>query len=85
MTVAETALKDPESAAATVPILLELPGDAIDKMEHFRFESSFDEMAIKLREEAIRRFALGLEVPAEILLGLGDINHWSTHAIPVCW
>ncbi|KAA9379628.1 hypothetical protein F5972_08210 [Microbispora cellulosiformans] len=77
MTVAETAYKDPESAAATVPIILEVPADKIGEMRWLTFESDFDELAIRLREEAIRRFATGLEMPAEILLGLGDTNHWS--------
>lgn len=76
MTVAETAIKDPESAAATVPIILEVPAEAIDAFKLLKFDSEFDELAIKLREEAIRRFATGLEIPAEILLGLGDVNHW---------
>lgn len=76
MQVMETAIRDPESAAATVPIILELPEDSIAAIKHITFESDFDELAIKLREEAIRRFAIGLEIPAEILLGLGDINHW---------
>ncbi|MEZ0073603.1 hypothetical protein [Planotetraspora sp. GP83] len=76
MTVAETAYKDPESAAATVPIILEVPADTISDMKLLTFESPFDELAIKLREEAIRRFATGLEIPAEILLGMGDVNHW---------
>ncbi|MDX3239374.1 hypothetical protein PV392_27540 [Streptomyces sp. ME03-5709C] len=78
MTVAETAIKDPESAAATVPIILEVPADAIDAFKLLKFDSDFDELAIKLREEAVRRFAVGLEIPAEILLGLGDVNHWCT-------
>ncbi|MEU1815151.1 hypothetical protein ABZ543_08130 [Streptomyces roseifaciens] len=77
MTIAETAIRDPESAAATVPIILELPADTIAEFKHVKFESEFDELAIKLRDEAIRRFATGLEIPAEILLGLGDVNHWS--------
>lgn len=81
MTIAETAIRDPESAAATVPILLELPADTISEFKHLTFESEFDELALKLREEAIRRFATGLEIPAEILLGLGDVNHWGAWAL----
>ncbi|MCX4550593.1 MULTISPECIES: hypothetical protein [unclassified Streptomyces] len=81
MTIAETAIRDPESAAATVPIILELPADAIAEFKHIKFESEFDELAIKLREEAVRRFATGLEIPAEILLGLGDVNHWGQWAL----
>lgn len=76
MTVAETAIREPESAAATVPIVLEVPAEAIAAFKLIKFDSEFDELAIKLREEAVRRFATGLEIPAEILLGLGDVNHW---------
>ncbi|RPK58201.1 hypothetical protein EES44_24350 [Streptomyces sp. ADI96-15] len=81
MTIAETAIRDPESAAATVPIILELPADTISDFKHLTFESQFDELALKLREEAVRRFATGLEIPAEILLGLGDVNHWGAWAL----
>ncbi|MFC4060235.1 hypothetical protein ACFOWE_18175 [Planomonospora corallina] len=76
LTVAETAYREPESAAATVPIILEVPADTISDIKRLTFESEFDELAIRLRDEAIRRFANSLEIPAEILLGLGDINHW---------
>jgi len=76
MTIAETAIREPESAAATVPIILEVPPESIPDFKLITFESNFDELALKLRDEAIRRFATGLEMPAEILLGLGDINHW---------
>lgn len=81
MTVAETAYKEPESAAATVPIILEVPAEAIGQIQRLTFESDFDELALKLRDEAIRRFATGLEVPAEILLGQGDVNHWGAWAL----
>lgn len=81
MTIAETAIRDPESAAATVPIILEVPAEAISDFKHLSFESTFDELALKLREEAVRRFAVGLEIPAEILLGLGDVNHWGAWAL----
>lgn len=77
MEVAATAIREPESAAATVPIILEIPADLVGKVEWLTFESGFDELAMKLRDEAIRRFAAGAEIPAEILLGLGDSNHWS--------
>ncbi|MEU0181429.1 hypothetical protein ABZ312_09590 [Streptomyces sp. NPDC006207] len=81
MTVAETAIKEPESAAATVPIVLEVPAESISDFKLLTFESDFDDLALKLREEAVRRFAIGLEIPAEILLGLGDVNHWSAWSL----
>lgn len=76
MTVAETAYKEPESAAATVPIILEVPAEMIGDIKRLTFESDFDSLAKELREECIRRFATGLEMPAEILLGMGNVNHW---------
>lgn len=81
MQIAETAIRDPESAAATVPIILEVPSETIADFKLIKFDSDFDELAIKLREEAVRRFATGLEIPAEILLGMGDVNHWGQWAL----
>lgn len=74
--VAETAIKDPESAAATVPIILEVPEGATPP-EWISFASEFDSLAVQLREEAVRRFAAGLDTPAEILLGQSEANHWT--------
>jgi hypothetical protein len=79
--VASTAIREPESAAATVPIVLEVPGDLISGVKLLRFDSEFDALALQLRDEAIRRFATGADVPAEVLLGLGDTNHWGAWAI----
>lgn len=77
MEVAATAIREPDSAAATVPIVLEVPAEAISSIKWLTFQSDFDEIAIRLRDEAIRRFITGLELPSEIVTGLGDLNHWS--------
>lgn len=79
--VASVAIREPDSAAATVPIVLEVPGDLINGVKWLQFTSEFDAVAIQLRDEAIRRFAVGADVPAEVLLGLGDSNHWGAWAI----
>jgi hypothetical protein len=79
--VASTAIREPESAAATVPIILEVPGDLIAGVKWLQFSSEFDALAIQLRDEAIRRFATGADVPAEVLLGLGDASHWGAWAL----
>ncbi|GGZ73249.1 hypothetical protein ACFOOM_00920 [Streptomyces echinoruber] len=80
--VAATAIREPDSAAATVPIVLEVPAESISDIKWLSFESTFDELAIRLREETIRRIANAVEVPSEILLGhLGDVNHWGAWAL----
>jgi hypothetical protein len=82
MEVAETAYREPESAAATVPLILEVPAEHIAAIKRITFESDFDDLALRLRDEAIRRFATGQDVPPEIVLGLGgSTNHWSAWAV----
>lgn len=75
------AIKNRESAAALVPIILRGPAEYIDKIKHFDFETSFSEQVPELRLAAIRRLALGMDVPPEILTGSADSNSWSAWQI----
>jgi hypothetical protein len=81
MQVAETAIREPETAAATVPIVLEVPAEVGGAIQHLTFESAFDDLALKLRDEAVRRFATGMDIPAEVLTGMGTTSHWSAWLI----
>ena len=72
-----TAIRDRDSASAVMPIILTGPDDAIDKVRHLTFATPFDSSTKELRDEAIRRLALGLEAPPEVLLGLGNSTHWN--------
>ena len=78
---ASTALGDPSSAASLVPIILQAQGEYLDKVRHVKLGSEFTDVVMKLREAATKRLALSLDVPAEILLGTGDMNHWSAWQI----
>jgi hypothetical protein len=71
-----TAIKDRADSSALVPILLQAPGEHLDKVRHLVFSTPLDEQAIALRSEAIRRLALGMDMPPEVLTGTGEINHW---------
>ena len=75
------AIQDPSSAAAMVPIILKAPGEHLDKVRHITLESEVTEMSLRTRDSAIRRLALSLKVPPEMLLGLSQGNHWSAWAI----
>lgn len=89
-----TAIGDRDSAAALVPVVVRAPGALIKAAQHFTFATPLDEKALDLRAEGIRRLALGLDQPPEVLLGLSDSNHWSawqideaalkTHIEPTC-
>ncbi len=71
------AIRDREDAAALVPILLQANGEYLDKVRHLTFSTPLDEQAIELRKEAIRRLALGMDMPPEVLTGTSDMNHWN--------
>lgn len=74
-----TAISDRSSAAALMPVGLVVPDDSLDSAgawKHISFSTPLDKEARQLREEAIRRLALGQAVPPEILLGVGNMNHW---------
>lgn len=70
-------IKDRASASALVPIVITAPAEAISAVKHLTFWSELDSQAIELRTEAIRRLALGMDMPPEVLQGNTDANHWS--------
>lgn len=72
-----TAIRDRGDASALVPIVVTAPGEHIDKMRHLTFWSELDRQAVELRNEAIRRLALGMDMPPEVLQGVSDSNHWA--------
>lgn len=71
-----TPISDRSSAAAYVPLVAVVPDDAAEKFTHMTFDKNFDKELRPLRDEAIRRLALGQDAPPELLLGVGGMNHW---------
>lgn len=69
-------LNDRGSAAAVVPLVVKVPGELVDKMKHLSFSTPFDGKVTELLENAIKRLALGLDIPPEILTGTSGMNHW---------
>lgn len=85
--VAQQAMADPMSPAACIPIPIgfEIP-DLTDVdprllMQHLTFADGVDDKLLKLRDSAIRRVATAIELPAEILLGMADMNHWGASQV----
>jgi len=64
-----------------VPIMVQVAGEFIDKIKWVTFATPFAAETLNLRTEAIRRLALGLDLPPEILLGQGSTNHWGAWQI----
>ncbi|MFL6114748.1 MAG: hypothetical protein ACJ786_25855, partial [Catenulispora sp.] len=75
------AVEDRSSPASLVPLLAKVPPDALAQVQHLTFGADLIERIAEMREAGIRRLALGLDMPPEQLLGLGDSNHWSSWQI----
>jgi hypothetical protein len=69
-------INDRSNASAVVPLTVSVPDESIDKFRHMSFAGPLDAEARELRDEAIRRLALGQDCPPELLLGVGGMNHW---------
>lgn len=80
--VAQTAYEDEDSMAALIPMFATVPGEQVKNVSHLKFDNSVTDIAIKTRNDAIARLAMGLDVSPERLLGIGaTTNHWSAWAI----
>jgi hypothetical protein len=72
-----TPIKDRDSASAIVPIVVTAPGEFLAAARHLTFWSELDDKTIEMRDNAVKRLALGLDTPPEVLLGMADSNHWN--------
>jgi len=77
MRVGSMHLKGEGSAAGVVPTIVEMPTDALGKINLVQFTSELSQQARELRQEAIARFATAMDFPPEVLSGTGGSNHWS--------
>lgn len=75
--IASEAIRTPGSAAGVVPMPVKVPAEYVDKIKHLDFTLKIDEKIIEKRDSAIKRLASQLNVPAEVLLGMSDLNHWN--------
>jgi hypothetical protein len=86
------ALKGDGSAAEQVPGIVTADPEAIEAIKHITFWTPLDENAREMRKDAIYRFALGMDLPPEMVLGMGSnegtgggrsngVSHWGAWMI----
>lgn len=76
------AVEDEGDASALVPVMAGVPPDSVEKFKLIDFGQAAKEYPeIQLRDEAVTRFARGVDMPVEIVLGLGSANHWTSWMI----
>lgn len=89
----QASLAEPGSAAAQVPIIFEVPAEFADAFNILQLESPLSKEIITLRDSALGRLAVGMDLPREVVEGMGDSTHWNaalvadstyrTHLVPV--
>ena len=81
MKTGSQSLKGEGTAAGVVPTFVEMPLEALGKIELIQFASELSKQALDLRAEALRRFALAMDIDPSILSGAGEANHWGAWQI----
>lgn len=73
-----TAIADRDSVAAIVPIVVRAPAEMLDKPRLLALSTPVSETILDLRDRAIKRLAMGLDISPEQLTGVGASNHLSS-------
>lgn len=81
MNVMMTAVKSPGTAAQIVPIPVEVPAEYVDNFKLINWSTEVSDKILEMRESAQKRVATALDVPAEVVMGMGDMNHWGAWQI----
>lgn len=75
-------LEDRASAASLVPLLLRVPFEFVaDGVRLIDLSRDLDSLFLDLRNEAIHRIAIGLDVPPEMLEGKSNLSHWGSYNV----
>lgn len=77
---AMTAIQDEGSASAIVPLIIRGPKDELAAVRQVTISRPESENANK-RIELIERMATTLDLPAEVLTGKADLNHWTAWSV----
>jgi hypothetical protein len=72
-----TAIQDENSAAAVVPIDVQVPPEEVEVWKFLIPDRPYDDKIDAKMERSIKRIALALDIWPELLLGIADVNHWN--------
>jgi hypothetical protein len=81
MKAGSRSLKGEGTAAGVIPMIVEMPLEALGKIDLIQFGSELSHQALELRQEALRRFATAMDIDPSILQGAGEANHWGAWQI----
>lgn len=76
-----TPIEDEGSAAGVVPFVVHAPIETLGKARHITFGRDFDDRAMEMRRRLDEEIASGLDLPDQVLLGLGDVKFRNAEVI----
>lgn len=76
-----TGIESEASAANVVPYVLHAKADTLDKAKLITFGRDFDALALEMRQRLDEEIATGLDLPDQVLLGLGDVKFRNAEVI----
>jgi hypothetical protein len=74
-------IEDRASAPAMVPMVITVPPDSVDKIKFITFWSELSDKIQEMENASIKRLAAELDIPLEVITGMGDTSHWNAWAI----
>lgn len=74
-------IQDEGNASAVVPMVVRGAAEHLKEFRHVSLDRPIDIMLDTRTERALKRLAQGMDVPPEIVLGLQDVNHWTSWQI----
>lgn len=76
--IAAKAIKNPGDARSALPLPLRVKSELIEKFRYLKiFEADEFRELIDARDKELTRLANMMNVPAEVMTGMGDVNHWT--------
>lgn len=81
MKTGSASLKGEGTAAGVVPTFVEMPLEALGKINLIQFTSELSQQALELRKEAIQRFAVAMDIDPSLINGVAGANHWGSWQI----
>lgn len=74
--IGQEAIRNPGSAGAAIPFVVEVPAQYADAIRHMRIDTEMSSDVVEKRDRALIRLATTMNIPTEVSTGSGGMNHW---------
>jgi hypothetical protein len=81
LNIAGKTIDNPGSALAALPLPVKVPKDLIQYWQHMDFANPYDEHVMEVLQYLYDRLATSVNIPKEMVTGLGDTSHWNAWAL----